>query len=221
MELPSLTSALGPAGQQNQSDGNESIAGDFNTFLTLLTSQLQNQDPLDPTDTNEFTRQLVSFAGVEQQIQSNEKLDRLADQAAFDRVNAAVDFIGKDATIAGDTGVHDGDGIAFSFELPESADRASVEVVDSAGNTVFEEDAPTGAGRHEVFWPGVTDSGQTAPAGEYSLRVVAQDGEQNTIPADVFVTDSVSEVTTDGQTPSLTVAGQQVSLDEILAVRQP
>jgi len=222
MDVSPLTSGLGSTGQQTDSGSSDSsFAGDFNTFLTLLTEQLQNQDPLDPTDTNQFTRQLADFAGVEQQIQTNDKLDRLADQAAFDRVNQAVNFIGKDAKIASDTGQHDGDGITFSLKLDERADSASVEVVNSDGETVYEGDAPTSAGEHEHVWSGLTDSGEPAPTGQYSLRVNAQDSDGNAISTDVFVTDSVSEVTTDGQTPQLTVAGQQVSLDEILAVREP
>jgi len=220
MEIPALPPALGATNGENPAD-TDGIAGDFNTFLTLLTTQLQNQDPLEPTDTNEFTRQLVSFAGVEQQIRANQKLDQLAQLTAFNQMNAAVDFIGREATIESDTGRHDGSGIDFAYELPKAAASARVDILDAAGNVVFSENAPTAAGRHEVPWPGLTDSGQPAPPGEFTLRVAARDGEGRTIEADRFVTGTVSEVTTNGEQPALRVAGQQVSLADILAVREP
>ena len=220
MEIGALTSPL--AATDTQAAGsNTGIAGDFNTFLTLLTTQLQNQDPLEPTDTNEFTRQLVSFAGVEQQIQANQKLDNLADLTAFNQVNAAVDFIGREATIAGNTGRHDGSGIDFAYELPKAADTARVEVLDSSGDVVFSENAPTGAGGHDFPWPGLTNSGVLAEPGQYSFRVVARDNEGGAISTNTFVTGPVTEVTTSGGQPSLTVAGQQVSLEDILSVRSP
>jgi len=220
MDIASLTSPLGGTGQQELA-GSSGISGDFNTFLTLLTTQLQNQDPLEPTDTNEVTRQLVSFAGVEQQIRANQKLDQLAELTAFNQMNAAVDFIGREATIASDRGLNEGAGIDFAFELPKAADSARVEVVDAEGDVVFSEDAPTSAGRHEFPWNGLTDSGQPAAPGEYRLNVVARDDEGRTISAKTFVTAAVTEVTTSGGQPGLTVAGQEVSLDDILSVRSP
>lgn len=220
MDIASLTSQLGGAGAQS-AGANAGIAGDFDTFLTLLTTQLQNQDPLEPTDTNEFTRQLVSFAGVEQQIQANQKLDSLAQLVAFNQVNAAVDFIGHDVTIKGNTGLHEGGGIEFAFELPRAADSVRLEVVDAQGDVVLSEDGPTTAGRHEFFWNGLTGSGQPAEPGQYRVNVIARNDEGRTIPAKTFVTASVTEVTTSGGQPSLTVAGQQVSLTEILSVRSP
>jgi len=220
MDIASLTSPL--AGTDTQGAGsNTGIAGDFDTFLTLLTTQLQNQDPLEPTDTNEFTRQLVSFAGVEQQIQSNQKLDNLAQLTAFNQVNAAVAFIGREAMIEGDTGLNDGAGIDFAFELPKAADSVRVEVVDAEGDVVFSENASTAAGRQEFPWRGVTDSGAPAGPGQFRLNVVARDDDGRAISARTFVTGAVTEVTTSGGQPGLTVAGQQVSLDEILSVRSP
>ncbi len=75
------------------------LADDFDNFLTLLTAQLQAQDPLDPMDSSEFTQQLVQFTAVEQQIQSNKNLENIAALVAFNGMTSAVSFLGKDVTV--------------------------------------------------------------------------------------------------------------------------
>src|SRR5471030_2385296 len=71
------------------------IASNFTTFLQLLTTQLQNQDPLSPMDTNQFTQQLVQFAGVEQQMKTNTDLDQLVSLNKTSQATAALSFVGK------------------------------------------------------------------------------------------------------------------------------
>src|SRR3569833_3376770 len=77
------------------------IAGNFQTFLTLLTTQLQNQNPLDPLDTNQFTQQLVQFAGVEQQLKMNDQLTTLVSIPQTTQATAALGFVGKTVAIDG------------------------------------------------------------------------------------------------------------------------
>ena len=74
---PLPTSSSGASGPSLSSTAGSTLAGNFQTFLTLLTTQLQNQNPLDPLDTNQFTQQLVQFAGVEQQLKTNDQLTSL------------------------------------------------------------------------------------------------------------------------------------------------
>ncbi|MGY4482257.1 flagellar hook assembly protein FlgD [Bradyrhizobium sp. LM3.2] len=71
------------------------LAGNFQTFLTLLTTQLQNQNPLDPLDTNQFTQQLVQFAGVEQQLKTNDSLSQLVTLQQTTQATQALGFVGK------------------------------------------------------------------------------------------------------------------------------
>lgn len=197
------------------------IAEDFNTFLTLLTTQLQNQDPLEPTDTNEFTNQLVAFAGVEQQIRTNDNLELIAGINAFAQNTAAVSFLGREVTIAGDSGENRGDGIGFQYVLPVTADKSELEILDSEGDVVFRADGATAFGLHNFEWPGTSSSGAPLPPGTYRLRVVATDAEGSSIKADLFVRGRVSEVETGTSTPILTVDGRQVALQDVLAVRDP
>src|SRR5882672_9865366 len=79
------------------------IAGNFTTFLTLLTTQLKHQNPLDPLDTNQFTSQLVQFAGVEQQLKVNDQLSALVALQQTAQNSTALEFVGKEVGVAGDT----------------------------------------------------------------------------------------------------------------------
>src|SRR3954465_13396221 len=79
------------------------IADNFQTFLTLLTTQLQNQNPLDPLDTNQFTQQLVQFAGVEQQLRTNDQLASLVSLQQTTQATQALGFVGKTAVVDGAT----------------------------------------------------------------------------------------------------------------------
>lgn len=217
MDITSIQNAVGLGnGAQSSQQG---IAGDFNTFLTLLTTQLQNQDPLEPTDTNEFTRQLVSFAGVEQQIRANDKLDQLAALNVFGQRTGAVGFLGRTATIEGDTARHDGNGLGFEYTLPRAADRVELTVRDAFGTEVFSERGETTAGRHDFVWPGVDKNGAPVDPGTFTLTVAATNADGGRIPTNVFVSAPVEKVETSGQVPTLTVGGREVTLDEILAVR--
>ena len=79
----------------------QEIAGNFQQFLTLLTTQLKNQNPMDPLDTNQFTQQLVQYAGVEQQLKSNDRLDSILNNAKASSAAAATGFIGQSVTADG------------------------------------------------------------------------------------------------------------------------
>src|ERR1700751_5103891 len=87
----------------SSSIGNADIAGNFQTFLTLLTTQLQNQNPLDPLDTNQFTQQLVEFAGVEQQLKTNDSLSTLVTLQQSAQATQALEYVGKTAIVSGGT----------------------------------------------------------------------------------------------------------------------
>src|SRR5262249_18132613 len=114
MATPSTTTAApivsgttplpaGSTGSQTGGLASQQIAGNFQTFLQLLTTQLQNQNPLDPLDTNQFTQQLVEFAGVEQQLNANQSLQTLISLQQTAQSTQALQFVGKTAIVNGDT----------------------------------------------------------------------------------------------------------------------
>ncbi len=208
---PQQPSAATAAGNQ--------LAQDFDTFLSLLTTQLQNQDPLDPMDSSEFTNQLVAFAGVEQQIQTNKNLEQLQSQLTAARNAAAVEYIGREVDIRSDSGIHDGSGLTFRYDLSRAASQVRLQVIDKFGRTVFETDGETTKGDHLFAWPGTDFTGTPLADGEYRLRVAALDEEGRPVPATIFLRAPVSAVSFADGTASLEVKGNAVALDDVNLVR--
>src|SRR5258708_22542200 len=107
--LNGVTSATGTSPSANSgvtmktTTDTTTLAGNFSTFLTLLTTQLKNQNPLEPLDTNQFTQQLVQFAGVEQQINMNSQLTTLVGLQKATQTTSAMSFLGATATVDGTT----------------------------------------------------------------------------------------------------------------------
>src|SRR5256714_9706135 len=139
--LPAITQPTATAsatGTATNTTGvaNNQIAGNFNTFLTLLTTQLKNQNPLDPLDTNQFTQQLVQFAGVEQQINMNTQLQSLVSLQQTAQNSQALGFVGKTVTVKGTTAPLTNGQAQWTFNPPNPA-TATFTVTDSTGQTVF------------------------------------------------------------------------------------
>src|SRR3546814_15982085 len=104
-----------------------SLAGDFNTFLTLLTTQLKNQDPTSPMDSNEFTQQLVQFSQVEQQIDMNKNLETMISLLQSQQSSSNLKYVGKVVDVdSADATLPQGNTTKWSYELPEGKDRRRV-----------------------------------------------------------------------------------------------
>lgn len=194
-----------------------SLADDFDDFLTLLTTQLQNQDPTSPMDSNEFTQQLVQFSQVEQQIRSNQNLETLGALMQINNVSSAAAFLGSDALIIGDTGDHDGaTGITWQYQNPLEAETVTLEVFNSAGDLVYSQQGETSTGLHTFEWSGVDNAGEMAPLGDYALKITAEDEEGDEIVPAVAVQDTIHAVDTSGFEPVFTVGPNTVGQTEIL-----
>ena len=122
------TSALSGAGD---ADGLAKLADDFDQFLTILPTQLRNQDPLSPMETNEFTTQLVQFSLVEQQIKSNTLLEAQLDNQELDQALAASAFIGKDVELATDTAQLIDGQATWVYDLQAETVLTNVKIVDA------------------------------------------------------------------------------------------
>src|SRR5258708_18015064 len=106
--------------------GRADLATNFNTFLSLLTTQLKNQDPLSPLDSNQFTQQLVQMTGVEQQLNTNDLLKQLVSNTSGG-VATAVSLIGKDVKAVSDTANVSGGKAQWTYHLPTAAQSVKVE----------------------------------------------------------------------------------------------
>src|SRR5665213_1170885 len=114
----------------------QQIAGNFQSFLTLLTTQLQNQNPLDPLDTNQFTQQLVEFAGVQQQLNTNDSLATLVSLQQTAQSTQALGFVGKTAVVNGSTATLTNSKATWQLSVPSNSD-VTINIASSTGQTVY------------------------------------------------------------------------------------
>jgi flagellar basal-body rod modification protein FlgD len=126
-----------PAGSSSSSSSLSStsgatLAGNFQTFLTLLTTQLQNQNPLDPLDTNQFTQQLVEFASVEQQLKTNDSLSTLVSLEQTAQSTQALTFVGKTAVVNGNTAALTNSQATWELNIPSNS-NVNVSIANSSG----------------------------------------------------------------------------------------
>src|SRR6185503_8439602 len=132
----------------------DSLNDTYNNFLLLLTKQLQNQDPLNPMDTAQFTQQLVGFSQVEQQIASNKSLERLINLQSSTNAFNAVSFLGNEVAVDSDHISLKGGKAKFQYEIDHAASQAVLSVYDSRGQVVLVQEANKGVGKYNVDWNG-------------------------------------------------------------------
>lgn len=149
------------------------LAQDFDDFLKLLTTQLQNQDPLDPTDTTEFTNQLVGFSQVEQQIGLNKKMENLISITSANALQQALGYIGLEAQYDGNRIYTPGDGGAstINYNLSEAVNGAKLRIVNEDGETIFSTDVSKNKGDNSFVWNGRDNKGAVAEAGTYKVLI--------------------------------------------------
>lgn len=204
--------------------GRTRLAESFDTFLALLTTQLKNQDPLSPLDSNQFTQQIVQMTGVEQQLLTNDLLKSLVSNTS-NGVSTAVSLIGKEVRAATvDAKLKDGQA-AWIYTLPRDANDVKLEVVDSNGKTVRTLSAAEDgrkAGDHKVTWDGKDANGVKLPdGGVYSLKVSAKDSDFATVPSTVSIEGIVTGVEQSNGETLITVNGTPVLWNHITTIKQP
>ena len=196
-----------------------SLANNFDTFLTLLTAQLQNQDPLAPMDSTQFTQQLVQFSQVEQQIRTNQQMESLVGQFQAASASAALSYLGKDAIVEADETYLAGGEANWAYVPPDGgADSVKITVRDSAGRAVYTtEDLPITEGEHLFTWNGVKTNGETAADGVYTLDIEARmDGED--VDTLVRVRETIMGVDFSGTSPSIITPSGIRTFDKIRSV---
>ncbi|MDO9462102.1 MAG: FlgD immunoglobulin-like domain containing protein [Alphaproteobacteria bacterium] len=194
------------------------LANDFDSFLLLLTTQLQNQNPLEPMDSKEFTSQLVQFTSVEQSIQSNKNLEKLIALTGGNTSSTAFNYIGREVRTANSSTNLSNGAASWSYEVDPKASSSAVTVLDSKGNAVFTLEGKTGAGTHKFVWDGKDKNGSSFPDGVYSLNVSALSPNKEPVSAKVFTTGTVTDVEISGDEPKLLIGGVKIGLKDVLSV---
>jgi flagellar basal-body rod modification protein FlgD len=196
------------------------IAENFDAFLLLLTTQLKNQSPLDPMDTNQFTEQLVQFASVEQQLKSNDTLNALLTSARGSTVSTAASFVGMQVTADG-TSSRLANGKAEWMINPARNAQANVIVMDKNGSVVATSTQAVPAGAQKFVWDGKTNTDTTAPPGDYTIHVSARDAAGQNVPVKTEILGLVQSVDMSSGEPMLVVGPNQVPLDKVRSITWP
>ncbi len=220
MEVTSSTASSSAASTTAQNDTEDGVvSSDFETFLRMLTTQMENQDPLNPMESSEFAMQLATFSGVEQQVRTNDLLGALSDQFGLNGVGQYAGWVGMEARVAAPV-AFDGSPVTIFPTPDEGADRAVLVVRDEAGDVVqSEEIALTG---DPLTWAGVGEGGIPLDNGLYTFTVDSHAGGElisSTI-AESYAT--VSEVRAGTDKPVLVLqGGAEVSAETVTALRDP
>ncbi len=223
MTTPSISSTVATtsttaATTATSSSSTTGLGSDFKTFLTLLTTQLRNQDPLSPLDTNQFTSQLVSFSQVEQAINENDKLANLVSLQTTNQTISALPLVGHTIQYSDNQGALVNGQAEFGYTLPSTAASANIVISDANGRVVFQTPAETGAGAHTFTWNGKGIDGTTLPDGTYTFNVAAAGIDKSTLQATLSAYGTVSAVNVSNGTASLSIGGVTEALSKVMSV---
>lgn len=150
------------------------LANNYELFLSILTTQIKNQDPLDPMDSSKYTEQLVQYSSVEQQIKTNDQLSSVLQVMAASTASSYVSYIGTDVVANGSMTKMEGGDAEWVYNSPDSG-KARIEIRNSLGAKVFTGDIDVSSGRHTYEWDGRTTAGSIAPDGNYSITIARLD----------------------------------------------
>lgn len=210
-----VTSAI--TGNGTSTTNSPTLADNFQSFLQLLTTQLQNQNPLDPLDTNQFTQQLVQFAQVEQQLKSNDQLAALLSVQQSMQTTQALGYVGHIVAIEGKTTTLANGSAGWSFNATKPS-TATINIQNAVGSTVYTGTFSLQAGTQNFLWDGKDNNGNTMPDGEYTMSITAQDASGQTVAVSTEIQGVVDSVDVSKSPPVLNVGGKDYTIDKIKRV---
>ena len=222
MDIASASAAVQAAVNGNKSSAaSAALTGNFDTFLKLLTTQLQHQDPTNPMSSDQFTQHLVQMSGVEQSIQTNRNLETLLTANSIQNSNLSVSLLGKEITGSG-TGALLAEGEAkWSFAVAEDAPDTTLQVINADGAAVYTEKLDATKGTHQFAWDGKDSQGSEMPDGTYFLKIVANGSAGQPVAVDTRTTGVVTSIDLSTTDPLLTVNGAQIRYSQVLSVKTP
>jgi flagellar basal-body rod modification protein FlgD len=217
-----ISPITGGAGQSQAEKSGFSFGNNVENFLKLLVTQLNNQDPTDPLDTNAVTEQIASLAQVEQAISTNKNLEQLLTAMIATQYNNAVSYIGKGIEAPGNAGwMKNGEGL-FTYYLADNADKAKITIKNQAGSVVYEGATHTKIGRNEFTWDGKSSSGQAMPAGIYTFEIEAQDANNVPVTAQAFTSGIVKSLDNVNGKVYLTIGDDlSVPIENVSSIHAP
>lgn len=215
----STTSATSNSSSSNNSISNNSISSltdNFSTFIKILTTQLQNQDPTDATDPNQFTQELVQFASVEQQLNTNSLLQQIASANGAGSVKSLLGYVGQYVEVPANNQLLIQNGQAdLAYNLPSAASAVTINVLNSSGSTVATLNGTTNSGDNLIDWNGLDSNGNQLPDGVYTMQFSATDSNGNAItPTSVSLIGQVTGVQTADSQGNDLMLGPNLTVDD-------
>jgi flagellar basal-body rod modification protein FlgD len=215
---PSAAStASSSTGQAAGTAANLSLAGNFNEFLQLLTTQLQHQDPTSPLDPNQFTQELVQFASVEQQINTNTSLNTMISLQQTQQAASAMTFLGATVAVSGTTAQLANGQASWNYSVTQPA-TANISISNASGHVVYTTSQAVQPGAQTFTWDGTDANGTTWPSGPYTISISATGANNQSVPVTTQVQGLVTGVDVSKTPPNLTIGGQSYPLNQITQV---
>jgi len=193
---------------------NTEIASNFTEFLQLLTTQLQNQDPLSPMDTNQFTQQLVEFAQVEQQMKSNDSLSTLVTLQQSAQTTQALALVGATVVVNGSTAQLTNGQASWTVNATKPA-TATVTIADSTGRNAFTGTYTVNSGAQTFAWDGRGNDGTLWPDGTYTLTATGTDASGQSTAISTQIQAVVNSVDLTQSPPLLSINGQNYTINQL------
>jgi flagellar basal-body rod modification protein FlgD len=217
---PISTTGTTSASSVSSALDNTEIASNFTTFLQLLTTQLQNQDPLSPLDTNQFTQQLVEFAQVEQQMKSNDQLTSLVSLEKSAVASTALAYVGATVVVDGSTAQLTNGTANWNLNVTKPS-TTTITIKDSTGQNAFTGTVAVNPGTQTFTWNGRGNDGRVWPSGSYTLTATAVDANNQSVAISTEVQATVDSVDLTQDPPQLSINGQNYTLDKIKRIVRP
>jgi flagellar basal-body rod modification protein FlgD len=212
-------SALG--GQSpSLTNSQQGLATNFDMFLTLLTEQMKNQDPLDPLDSTQFVNQLVDFSSVEQQIAQNQNLESLLLLQSAAAQSSSVSYIGRVASATTPDVAMENGTAEWTYFMPEDSKNTTLVVRDSEGRIINRVDGETSTGEHTFSWDGKDPAGAQMADGVYSLEILAIDNNNATIAPYIQSSGRVTGVDLSGSEVVIEMGAVRVPLSSVLSLKE-
>jgi flagellar basal-body rod modification protein FlgD len=217
LTTPSLTNSTNTSATDSAS-----LTSNYNMFLTLLVTQMQNQDPMNPTDTSTFTSQLVQYSSVEQQIKTNSNLADLKALLTTQNATSLVNYVGTTVSAGSTSANWDGTNAAtWNFTSSAASNPATIVVKNADGQAVFTTTQKLSGGNNTFTWKGLTTAGKTASTGDYTISVSGVDASGSAVKITQALTGRVDDVDFSGDTPMLVIGGQKISAYSVTKVSAP
>ncbi len=214
----SQTGLLGAGAVSKAEQSAIGLADNFDSFLQLLTQQLQNQDPLEPLNSTDFTAQLVQFATVEQNVNQNLTLEKMLEVQQANQAVSATGFLGAQVQAFGNKVDFQGEPVKFGYELAADASQLTINIKNADGAIVRTLEGESASGAHEFVWDGQNENGLEVAPGLYTIDVIARDAAGESIDASTTVTGVVDGVAAKDGSVVINIGAASFPVSQVLSV---